>query len=93
MTAVFLACLAGVFSWKVCWCGRLRYWNGLREGRLEKILLGEGWVHRGKGGHSRFPATELGMILAELALRSSRRGGGSDFSLIVVLRRAALGLA
>lgn len=35
-----------------------------------------GWGHRGKGDHSRLPATKLGMRLGVLDLRSGRRGAG-----------------
>lgn len=56
---------------------RLGYWNKLRERRLEIFVISWGYRgHREKGGHSWFPAAELGMILAELELRINNHGGG-----------------
>lgn len=47
----------------------------LGEGKLgEKVcVILWGWVQRGKGDYSKFPATELGMRVGGLDLRSNRQ--------------------
>lgn len=53
------------------------------------------WGQRGKGDHSRLPATEVGMSLAGIGSLEQEERGGSFFSLLVALEgaRVALGLA
>lgn len=40
------------------------------------FVIPAGWCQRGKGDHSRFPATELGMKLGGLDLRSGKKSMG-----------------
>lgn len=78
MLPIFLACSAGVLTGNAFWCWRLGYWDELGTGILEEkvSVIPWGWDQRGKGDHSKFPATELGMRRTGLDLRSTGRGVG-----------------
>lgn len=69
----FLPCLAGVFTRNPCWYWRLGIlgWVGEKKFRGEYDCDIWGWGHMVKSDHSRFLATELGMSLRRLDLRSS----------------------
>lgn len=79
-----LFCPAGVFPGNGCRCWS---WDAgmSRGGKLGQRIpvFNWGWGQRGIREHIRFSATELGMILGTLDLRSSRRGvGGPSASLL-----------
>lgn len=74
-----------MFLGNVCWHWKLSNCDELEVERLkEKVFVTPwGWSQNRKGDQSRFPATELGMRLEVLDLRSSRSGVGQSLACLL----------
>lgn len=75
-----------MFLGNVFWHWKLSNCDELEEERLKKkvFVTPWGWSQKGKGDHSRFPATELGMRLGVLDLTSTRRGLGQSLAYLML---------